>query len=1216
MTPEDFQTLIGNPESAILDFKREVYDLKDGRHKLTKDIVAMANTPREQPAHIVLGVDWTPEDGSIVVGLNGQVDDAEVQKAFHHRVEPRPTFVYYPLRFEDKQVGIIEIGVSATGPYMAADQIEGMAIGAVYYRQGSTNGPAIGPQHRRIVSWFDDNPPSNSPAEQVPADHRPFEWSKFLSDTHDLDHSHALLLAVDRVPTGAASNVDALGQIPWSVVFDFDPKSDQDGLLHQIEGQLAQHRLIHRATKGAHQVHPDPGTHWFFARGAAGLKETLVPNKGHPQWVKAYKKELSTQIDQAAHTIGPSAITLIAIWSDQALYRYLQTLLDEIYATFGDAVTSVLVSNNIEYRRIAEELDVRYCEMSLRSLCNGISTHYSEASSSINSHRTLPSSSGAPVTIPRRDELWFKENLDVMYKGLGLDGDDDEHAYRMGADISWRNLHLHHDCARDVTTAIIAQTENDLKSTSAVRIHIYHHPGSGGSSVALRVAWDIHDRFPVVILRLTAAAEDIASRLRHIASLTESSVLAIVDSSVYTESLVDDLYDSIRARQIPVVIIHVLRRFEEQRVARRRYWIPSQLTDVEADRFRVVYSKSVRARAHRLNLLVGHERTAFFFGLTAFGENFRGLHRHVADRSINLTPVQRQILVFIAIAHYYGQQSIHVQALAALLGFPSDRTLRLERLFGEESRHALELLATDKRNKVRATHQLVAQEIMQQNGAVDGGGSWKEQLSKWGKDFADFCAADDGPRRYSLLEVVQRVFIFRDNREMLGTDGATQAQSSRFLADIPSQHGRIDMLQHLTKSFPEEAHFHAHLGRALGLAGEFKNAVASIDTALTLVPTDYVIHHMRGMIYRNWMRSVHIEDQSIDELVSMSKEAAASFEESREHQSDAEYAYISEVQMLLDLVDRASRIYGGLKYVLSNRDVDPFLRSSLERAENLLDQVSSLFVGESPSTYVLNCRAKIQHLYGHFPAALQTLDSLLSRPHIDRKPIRRQIVWTLLRSKRGRWDELSPRGISRARRLLQENLEEDPHDATSLRLWLRVIRHDSVIPTLNGVIERVSYWRSNSSSLDALYYLYVLHMLNGIQGSNQGVPEGEVVLNECRSVARLRRDRRRSFEWVGLGEGVGALVHQSQLGDWSEDFWTKADQLRRLDGRISSIAAPQEGYIDLSCGLRAFFVPARSQIFKGRDENIPVTLNLGFSYDGPRAWNVEATDSERLGENS
>ena len=83
-----------------------------------KDVLALANTPREDTAYIVFGVRWTPESSSVVVGLKRQFDDATLQDAIGRgRVQPTPRFTYYPLSFEGKQVGVLQIPVASDGPY-------------------------------------------------------------------------------------------------------------------------------------------------------------------------------------------------------------------------------------------------------------------------------------------------------------------------------------------------------------------------------------------------------------------------------------------------------------------------------------------------------------------------------------------------------------------------------------------------------------------------------------------------------------------------------------------------------------------------------------------------------------------------------------------------------------------------------------------------------------------------------------------------------------------------------------------------------------------------------------------------------------------------------------------------------------------------------------------------------------------------------------------
>jgi len=56
MTENEFRQLIARAEGETLDFKAEGYDLQNSRNAFIKDVLAMANTPRDCPAHIVLGV--------------------------------------------------------------------------------------------------------------------------------------------------------------------------------------------------------------------------------------------------------------------------------------------------------------------------------------------------------------------------------------------------------------------------------------------------------------------------------------------------------------------------------------------------------------------------------------------------------------------------------------------------------------------------------------------------------------------------------------------------------------------------------------------------------------------------------------------------------------------------------------------------------------------------------------------------------------------------------------------------------------------------------------------------------------------------------------------------------------------------------------------------------------------------------------------------------
>lgn len=1210
MTCSEFQQLLSRGENETLDFKEGGYDLDGGRNKFIKDVLAMANTPREQPAHIIIGVRWTPESGSAVVGLERQLDDAQFQDALgHDRVQPNPRFTYTPLEFQGKQVGVLQVPVENGGPYTPVKDYEGLQAGAVYYRRGTQNDRAVGSELKRIFSWFQNG---NIELLGEPGDDA---WCRFLEAVHSFESGMTYLLAADRISLTSAAPIHALGLPAWRAVIDFDPDSDTTGLLSCVTGPLERHRVIHRAVRGDYHIPTEPGTYWFFARGLSGRQGTLSLGT-HNAWIKSYKQEIAQQLKLLSAAVIPSPVMAILLWSDASTRNYLRTLVEEIYGAFGEVVEIVIVSSDSpSFEALAEDVGATFVRLGLRSLCNGIAVHYADLVNPSEERYVLPGPSGAPVEVESSDWLWLSEDLELVHRSAGLIGDDEAAEFRRGAEITWRDLQLRHDCERDSTSSVRGQIEAELRNRQTVRLSLYHAPGGGGTTLSRRVAWDLHSTIPVAILKKCKPRET-AERISKVTALTESSLLLIVDGGQTSERDITDLYEFLKAGQTPVVMLQVLRRFRHPKTTgRRQFWIDGKLTDPEADRFRDAYSKANPARKRELTELASRRndphRNAFFFGLTAFGTDFRGLVPHVERRLYGLTTEQKRLLVFIAMAHYYGQQSVPLHAFTGLLGLPRSKHFDLTAVFAGSTISALDLVVEEPSGGCRTAHHLVALEIMQQTMSATGSQErkavWRQNLSNWGKEFAAFCRGDGHVASDRLLELIRRVFVYRDNTELLGTERAAQRQYAQLIEDIPSRHGKIEVLRYLTECFPLEAHFHAHLGRFLGLNGEFTEAIECVEFAISLQPNDHVLHHMRGMVFRQKMKAEAEAEAKIETLIVTAKEASVSFEEARLQSPDLEHGYISEVQMLIDLIDRAGRgRQDVLRDLLARPESDPFLKHALERAEDLLDSVQNLHAGEDPSRYALDCRARLQRIYGNYQTALQAWDSLLARPEVAKPPVRRQIVWTILGRHGGVWNSLNPKEVNRVQDLLEDNLEEEVNDSTSLRLWLRAIRLLNIPPSLDSIIERVAYWKANTGSLDAAYYLYVLHTLHALAGSLQGAADAERALEECRMLARFRRDRTRSFEWIGAGDGIAALVHQSRLGEWEGDFWESTDALIRISGRIRSIDRAQKGSIELPGGVGAFFVPARGGFHIGKDENAAVTCYVGFSYDGPQAWDVIA----------
>lgn len=1204
MTEDELSELLRRSESETLDFKQDDYDLSiaEKRGEFIKDILAMANTPRDTDSHIVLGVQWNAENGSAVIGLSAQRDDAKYQDMLSDtKVSPRPHFRYTPLLMDGKQVGVLTIPPQKGGPFTPINDSPGLQAGAIYFRRGSMKTRAVGADFRRVSAWFETGRNDLNGEQPLPS------WRSFLRDIGGFSPKIKYILIADLMSQEVGPAIEAVGLVPWRAVIDLDPASETGGLLSRLANQLRSRQVVHRALANDLRVQPEPGIHWYFASGV----DASTPVTEHRDWLKCHKRGLSAQLGALQASIGPAPICFIAIWSDSPSAR-LRTVMEEIQGAFGDNCTIAVVGQDRPViEPLCEDVGASFFEMSLHGLCAGIASTLSPIAGTPAETMRLPTASGAPLELGPDDAPWLAEDLEIVHLAAGLEGDSTPRPFRLGAEVSWRNLQLGQDCARDLSAQVRTQVEDDLRRRETVRINIYHAPGAGGSTAGRRILWEFHERYPAVVLH-NCDARLTAERIARVSTLTESGILILVDGGRHSEGEIDELFDHLKAQQVRAVIVQVLRRFSPQKEGRRQFWLPTELSEIEADRFQNALSAEVpSARKSLAKLAKGPSklRSSFFFGLAAFGRDFSALENYVMVRLAPLSDDQKKVLTFLSLAHYYGQQSLPVQAFASLLGLPPSRPVSLENMFQGHSSIALELLIEEPADEWRTAHNAIALEILQQVLArgtkEDRGSVWRQGLSTWSKMLADFLRSDGPVASERLLELTRRVFVYRDNAEILGTERASGRRFSQLLEDIPSPQGRVEVMRHLSTLFPGESHFHAHLGRLLGMQGEFKSALEEVAFAIELSPRDPVLHHMRGMILRYDMRANFEIRRDPMEIIPIVADAQNCFANAREIDPDGEHSYVSEIQLLLDFLDYAARQHKRTAQdYLSDQSTHAFFRNALERIETLLDRVNQLYVGETPSPYIGECQARAQGIYGDFGKALSSFDNLLSRPDVAKSSVRRQIVWTILRRHNGVWADLSKREVDRVKRFLEENLEEETKDSTSLRLWLRVVRFSGAQPSLDSIIERVAYWKHNTGSLDAAYYLYVLHTLRALDGSAQALSDMDRALDDTRALARYRRDRTRSLEWIGTGEGIRKLIHQSQLGEWQNDFRASACLLSRMNARVKSIDGPQKGIIELATGIEAFFVPGRSDIHAGRDENVPVTCYIGFSYDGLRAWSV------------
>ena len=427
--------------------------------------------------------------------------------------------------------------------------------------------------------------------------------------------------------------------------------------------------------------------------------------------------------------------------------------------------------------------------------------------------------------------------------------------------------------------------ERDLTSRRGARINLNHEPGAGGTTLAKRILWELHERYPCGILRRTDPRETI-ERVQSIVALTGQPILLLADGGDVSDRELDELFEYVKARHLPVVLFQVLRRFGGRTARERSASLQSQLSSSECQRFAHVLSREAPQRTAALDRVATTQpdrlRTPFYYCLQAFGEDFQRLDSFVSSRLEELTDVQKEVIGFLSMAHHYGQKSIPSQAFGTILGVPSNRRVDLLQALSDRG---LDLIVESRKGEWRSSHDLVATEVMKQLlwPNSDGTGLWKQNLSRWAIDFAQFCRGTTPVASNAMLEVARRTFFYRDNVELLGTERAATGQFAQLVQDIPVKEGRLEVLLALVDVYPDQPHFWGHLGRFYALQmQDYPKAIECADRALNLEPDNSVLHHMKGMAWRSQTITLIEKRAPLNDVVRTATSASESFGIARE----------------------------------------------------------------------------------------------------------------------------------------------------------------------------------------------------------------------------------------------------------------------------------------------------------------------------------------------
>ena len=141
----ELELLLYEEESTSLDFKRQEYKFSGAtereKSELLKDILAFANAWRRDHAYILLGVEEVKGARSKPVGIENELDDAQLQEFVNKKTQRPIEFSYKTCLLDGLKIGVIEIPVQQRPIYLQKDYGK-LKKNSVYIRRGSSTDEA------------------------------------------------------------------------------------------------------------------------------------------------------------------------------------------------------------------------------------------------------------------------------------------------------------------------------------------------------------------------------------------------------------------------------------------------------------------------------------------------------------------------------------------------------------------------------------------------------------------------------------------------------------------------------------------------------------------------------------------------------------------------------------------------------------------------------------------------------------------------------------------------------------------------------------------------------------------------------------------------------------------------------------------------------------------------------------------------------------------
>lgn len=1006
----------------------------------------------------------------------------------------------------------------------------------------------------------------------------------------------------------------------WNLIIDFDYNSESNGLFDCAfkSNPITPHKIKASDLVDVNSFSRFSQTHYhYFANNFKGSGE--IEQKEFSDWNRKWGKNTETILKSFAEVFSNQKNIVVIVFNSR---RHINFLCEKIELYLGSNTSFVFANdNNGELTQVSSDFNGINVNISLPEIAEGLSnfsSNFGSANPNIGQilipymEKSITETTGI---LSPTEFAQLEEYFEVVHKGLPEIEEPEENRRKFlcgDGKISWFGLKYGFDVPRENFNKKSLRLVEKVIESGRGKITLVHDAGFGGSTVARRIAWEIHNDYPTLVLK-KYKGDIVKSSIIKLHEKTRKTIFVVMEvPQAITLDEVDSLYKSIPNPR-PVVFLVVKR-------GKPTSANELVVSDWGNDTFDLIRSykpylkeyedEKIQVRKEtELDSLVNstdsRQKTPFYVGLVTFEEKFFALKDYIKNfvREVQEKEEQKRALTYLAICEDYLGQSLPSSFFKGLFKVKHQEVISLDNFLDSTIVDSLLSHENEGNHKFwKIRHNFFAKELKEQilSGSSANPEIWKQNLASTCVNFIEDSVSDSNTSDY-IQEVLQKLFI-GNRRDRAGEDFTAIIKNIELIDD------KERVFVSLKNTYPENPHYCSHLARFYAYSHKNRDkALQFADEAIRLSEIegnqDPLLYHIKGMCLRSIaydemekLRKVKIQNSKVDDkeyidvIEKLVPQAANYFEQSRaiakrQNRLD-EYGFVAHIQLLIKAIDFAVFISGKSKPDFFNQNAEPFTEW-LDLAESLLEEVKRINLDDDESGKIEDCVNDILEFYENYELILQNLRNQLDKGKNPGRT-RRQIVRTYFRKKEDYYRDA--RTVNNILNLMEQNIENEPDNEKNFYLWFQAARHSRV--ALDEALSKLAKWKANSSAIDAVFYFYILKVFRALQGYSDATVDAFNLIKECKSKGRSNVT---IFEWCGKGTDLTKFVSRSSITPEN-----RADKLELVEGYFTEFQHDGSGTITIADRLPVFFSPTQAKL-TANDLNQPVEFYLGFSYDGLRA---------------